>query len=616
MNKKLLGLAAAAVAVCGLASCNKEVVKVSTYEAKNVSSYSMDLSGIEGYKDKSVVAGTWAETYDKLIDFINKEKDQNVRFQLLHAAEDLLMDTGSIVPIYYYTDIYMKKANVTGFYSSPLGYKYFQKTTYGSATELPVCLASEPQTIDPALNSAVDGATLLVHLNANLVRYGENGLEADCVESLVEPQEVDGKFVYTYTLKQGLQWSNGDELKASDFVNSWKRASSVKLGADYGYMFAVIDGYDDGIKKGENGYEAMPLNAVADDTNRTIKVTLPVDVPYWEELLAFPAYQPVHSSCLEYDAEAGKKREPGSWATQESTWVSCGAYKLKTWEHKQYITLEKNDKYWDNANTKMPSIKFVLQDDDAVMLASYKTNELAFIDSVPNDEIEALKTQYGEGTASQEFFVGSQLGTYYVTFNNNVDFLLPGTKLPENVRYEANKEIRKALSLLLDRDHICKNIGKAGQVPASSFVALGLTDPSNNDEQFYQHAGHSSDYIGYYNANKEANESNVAQAIAILKQYFDYDEASGKFTNFPAFDYLYNNGSAHQAIGEYIQQAFKAYGIPVNLVNQEWNAFLETRKKGDYGVARNGWLGDYNDPISFLDMWITGSGNNDAQFGK
>ena len=100
----------------------------------------------------------------------------------------------------------------------------------------------------------------------------------------------------------------------------------------------------------------------------------------------------------------------------------------------------------------------------------------------------------------------------------------------------------------------------------------------------------------------------------ILKKYFTLE--NGKFTDFPTFTYLYNTNDGHKAIAEYVQSAFKAYGINITLQNQEWATFLETRKKGQYGVARNGWLGDYNDPISFLDMWITASGNNDSQFGK
>ena len=104
--------------------------------------------------------------------------------------------------------------------------------------------------------------------------------------------------------------------------------------------------------------------------------------------------------------------------------------------------------------------------------------------------------------------------------------------------------------------------------------------------------------------------------MEVLKKYYDYDEASSKFTNFPSMTYLYNTSEGHKAIGEYLQSALAAVGITMNLENQEWNTFLETRKNGDYSIARNGWLADYNDPICFLDMWTTASGNNDVQFGR
>ena len=177
----------------------------------------------------------------------------------------------------------------------------------------------------------------------------------------------------------------------------------------------------------------------------------------------------------------------------------------------------------------------------------------------------------------------------------------------------AEAEIRYALSLLLDRNYIVEEITQAGQLPASSFVPMGLTDADGS--QFYENAGPNADFNGYYNVAKEAFEANYAEAYEILCKYYEVDE-NGMFTNFPSLTYLYNTSEGHKAIGEYIQSALAAVGINIQLENQEWNTFLNTRKNGDFSMARNGWLGDYNDPISFLDMWITTSGNNDVQFGK
>lgn len=143
---------------------------------------------------------------------------------------------------------------------------------------------------------------------------------------------------------------------------------------------------------------------------------------------------------------------------------------------------------------------------------------------------------------------------------------------------------------------------------------MGMTNPDGT--QFYETAGHSDDYVGYYDVSADAYESNFESAVETLKKYYTYDESTGMFTDFPTLTYLYNTSEAHKAIGEYLQSAMAAVGITMNLENQEWATFLNTRKSGDYSIARNGWVADYNDPICFLDMWVTNSGNNDVQFGK
>lgn len=524
------------------------------------------------------------------------------------------------------------------------------------ADALAICLASEPASLDPALNSAVDGATMLIHLFAGLVKYDKDmKLVADAAESPPEAVEnTDGTVTYTFTLREGMKWSNGDPVLASDFEWAWKRAASVAFGADYGYMFEVIKGYGEEYEKDSNGdpiyYElytdddeeadanhksgtfkldangnkivgnedngdlyypvatATELAVVANDEARTLAVTLIVDVPYFYELCAFPAYFPV------YNRDNHKIDADGTWATDPSTYICNGPYTIKAWSHNEYITLVKNENYYDAASITMPKIRFYLSDNESTMLTNYQTGDWLFIDDVPTNEIPSLKTNYPD-----EFQIGSQLGTYYISFNNNCD-LLPASwsaGKTANERSIANAEVRKALGLLIDRDYICESIGQAGQVPASSFVALGLTDASSTDgKQFYQNAGHSDTYIGYYDATKAANASNKEAALTILKNYYDWDESKQEFTNFPGFKYIYNTNEGHKAIAEYIQAALDTYGIDMTLENSEWATFLDTRKAGNYGVSRNGWLGDYNDPISFLDMWTTSSGNNDAQLGK
>ncbi len=472
--------------------------------------------------------------------------------------------------------------------------------------EISVCIASEPDTIDPALNSAVDGATLLAHLFSGLAKWeqkdGKLEIVADAAKELVEGKEnADGTVTYTYTLRDGLKWSDGKDVTAKDFEFSWQRAASTALAADYGYMFEVIDGYDKVWETNDKGEYVNPdakLNVKAVD-DKTLEVTLKNSVAYWNELLAFPAYFPVRE-----DVVASEK-----WATDPKTYICNGPYTLDKWEHNSLITLKKNPNYPDADKVTMETINFYLSDDANNMLSNFKNGDWLLIDDVPTNEIATLKTQYPD-----EFFNVGQIGTYYVCWNINENILPADSTLTGAEAEKAKAEIRNAVSLLLDRNYIVNDIAQGGQLPASSFVAMGLTDADGS--QFYQNTGVSDKFDGYFDPSSEALQSNFDSAIETLKKYYKYDEASKKFTNFPSMTYLYNTSEGHKAIGEYIQSALAGVGITMNLENQEWATFLNTRKKGDFTIARNGWLADYNDPISFLDMWTTASGNNDVQFGK
>ncbi|MDE7171447.1 MAG: peptide ABC transporter substrate-binding protein [Oscillospiraceae bacterium] len=477
----------------------------------------------------------------------------------------------------------------------------------GGSSSIAVCIASEPDTIDPALNSAVDGATLVSHLFSGLAKWSQdaNGNLVIVPDAAAElPEGVindDGTVTYTYTLKDGVKWSDGQAVTASDFVFAWNRAAGTELAADYGYMFEVVDGYADIWETDDAGNFVNPdakLNCKAVD-EKTIEITLANSVAYWNELLAFPTYFPVREDVVANEA----------WATDPSTYVSNGAYKMTGWDHNSVITLEKNENYHDADAIKMDKIEFYLSDDANNMLTNFQNGTWLLIDDVPTNEIANLKTSYPD-----EFVVAGQIGTYYVCWNINEEILPASSNLTGVEAEQAKAEIRNAIALLFDRNYIVEEIGQAGQVPASSFVAMGMTNPDGT--QFYQTAGTSSSYDGYYDVSADALESNFASAVETLKKYYTYDEASGKFTDFPTLTYLYNTSEGHKAIGEYLQAAMASVGINMNLENQEWNTFLNTRKNGDYSIARNGWLADYNDPICFLDMWVSGSGNNDIQYGR
>ena len=377
----------------------------------DVAIYDLDLTAY-GYGVK-VENGTWAETYDVLIPLIKSCTDNETRYALMHVAEDLLMSTGAIVPLYFYTDVFMVDDSVDGLIVNPLGYKYFYKTTVnGSGESLSVCVGSEPDTIDPALNSAVDGAILTSHLFAGLAKWdtdaeGNLVIAADCATELPEGvMNEDGSITYTYTLKDGLKWSDGVDLTAYDFEFAWKRASSVELAADYCYMFEVVRGYAD--IWAENPAEDAELAVKALD-NKTLEVTLETPVAYWNELLAFPTYFPTREDIVANE----------SWATDAATYVSNGAYTMTGWDHNSVITIEKNENYHGAADVTMNQIKFYLSDDANNQLTNFENGTWLLIDDAPTNEMATLKVEYPD-----EFKVVGQIGTYYVCWNIN-EALLP-----------------------------------------------------------------------------------------------------------------------------------------------------------------------------------------------
>jgi len=364
--------------------------------------YDIDLTPW-GY-DIKVENGTWAETFDVLINTIKTCTDEQVRFEMMHYAEDLLMSTGALVTLYYYTDAYIKDKSVEGVGVNPFGYKFFRDSSVdGSNESIPVCLASESDTIDPALNSSTDGAMICQHLLAGLAKWApaEDGsytkIVAECAEELVDPVvNEDGTVTYTYTLKEGLKWSDGVALTAADFAFAWNRAASPELGADYGYMF-------DYVKRNEDG--TLAVEAVDD---RTLVVTLNNATPFWNELLAFTNFLPVREDVV---ANEG-------WATEAATYIGNGAYTLTSWEHDALMVFDKNENYHDYDNVNMKQIKMYLSDDDNNILTNWKNDTWRLVESFPTNEVPALKAEYPD-----EYIVAPSTGTYFLLFNMNEPLL-------------------------------------------------------------------------------------------------------------------------------------------------------------------------------------------------
>ena len=524
----------------------------------------------------------WSQ-YDELIAEIKAETDFAHRTELMHEAEDILMSNWCVLPFYYYNDIYMMKDYVTGMYANVFGTKFFHevKMTNGSDT-LRANIASEPAYLDPALSSSVDGACLAAASFSGLYTYNAEGHPVPACATGYTVSD-DG-LTYTVTLKDGLKWSDGSDLTAADFEYSWKRAASTLTAADYGYMFAGIEGYPD----------ELNVKAV-DDT--TFEFVLTAPCAYMEDLMAFPTFFPVKQSAVE--AFADWQTSPGGWC-QNAGFVSNCPFVCTAWDHDVSMTYEKNPYWYDADSVELEKIEFMLSADDTAIYAAYNAGNVDFIDTVPNDEIQTLLD-------NPEFYIVDNLGTYYAAFNCKSPLF--ADKTPEQAAC-----MREAFSLLIDRDYIVENVGQSGQVPANSFIPLGMADGNGG---VFKSSVEDEGYFDVYGINNDY-EGTLEKARTLLKAAgYKFDDDGMLSAETPiSVEYLTNNGTAHIAVAEAMQQDLGAIGIDMTIQSQDWNVFLEERKNGNYDFCREGWLADFNDPINMLEMWITDSGNNDCQYGR
>ncbi|NLW19982.1 MAG: peptide ABC transporter substrate-binding protein [Clostridiales bacterium] len=527
----------------------------------------------------------WAQ-YDALIAEIKSTTDFVHREALMHQAEEILMGTAALVPIYYYNDIYMVKPEVQGLYVNNFGTKFFDKVTKGEETTLKLQLSSEPDKLDPALNSSVDGAILAAASFGGLYTYDENGELAPNFATGHELSE-DG-LTYVFTMREGLKWSNGDPLTAKDFEYSWKRAVAAETAADYSYMFDSIKGFPD----------ALDVSASEDGTTFTVNLNAPV--AYFLDLAAFPTFFAVHEPTVEnaegYKNEAGEVISPGAWAL-EAGFVSSGPFTLAEWVHNESMVYVKNPNYWDAENVPMERLELMLSADDVAIFSAYQAGDLDFIDAVPPDQI---KSQID----SPEFHKVGQLGTYYGLFNVK-------SKLFDGMTVEQAAAFRKAITVLIDRDYIVETVAQTGQKTANSFIPADMLDGHGGvfkqDDADYTYPVEE----GYFSLTPS-----VEDAVAYLKEAGLEVGDDNMLVNPITITYIYNTNAAHASIAELIQQDLAQVGIELKLESMEWNVFLNERKEGNFDFARNGWIADFNDPINMLEMWTTDSGNNDAQFGR
>ena len=445
---------------------------------------------------------------------------------------------------------------------------------------LTIQLGPDVESIDPALNSAVDGANYILFAFDNLLKMDKDG---KVVPGLAEKYEIsDDQLTWTFHLRDGLKWSDGSALTADDFVYSWQRLVDPSVAAPYAQtVLGMVEGYDDAIGRpdadGNTTVDPDPtkLKVEAPD-EKTLIVHMAKPTPYFDKLAAFVSLSPVKKDVVEAN--------PDGWSIDPKTYISTGPFKLTGWEPGSYLMFEKNENYWDADSIKLDGIKCLLMQDQNATFSAYESGDALMIKDVPTQEITTLKER-------SDFHIDPILGTYYLDLNTTLDEF-------------KDPKVREALSLALDRKYISETITSGTYTPASGFVSEGVTDWNGTAWQ-----DNITDKSAYINIDDHAG--NLAKAKELLKEA-GYENGVG----LPEMVYSTNDASYHKKIAEYLQQAWGELGLKVQVNIVEWKSFTPQRRSGNYQIARDGWVMDYNDPSNILELALTGNGNNNAKYSN
>ena len=453
-------------------------------------------------------------------------------------------------------------------------------TKAGGGKILTIELGPEVESIDPALNTTNDGANYLTYLFDNLLRVDKDGKVAP---SLAEKYEVsDDGLTWTFHLRDGLKWSDGSALTADDFVYSWQRLVDPSVAAPYAQtVLGMVEGYDDAIGKpdadGNTTVTPDPtkLKVEAPD-DKTLVVHMAKPTPYFDKLAAFVSLSPVKKDVVEAN--------PDGWTLDPKTYISSGPFKLTEWKSGSYLMLEKNENYWNKDAVKLDGIKCLLMQDQNATFSAYESGDALMIKDVPTQEITTLKDR-------SDFHIDPILGTYYLDLNTTLDEF-------------KDPKVREALSLALDRKYISETITAGTYTPASGFVSAGTSDWDGS-----LWADNITDPSEYINVDDFAG--NLAKAKELLAEA-GHPNGEG----LPTLTYSTNDSAYHKKIAEYLQQAWGELGLKVQVNIVEWKSFTPQRRSGNYQIARDGWVMDYNDPSNILELALTGNGNNNAKYSN
>ena len=434
------------------------------------------------------------------------------------------------------------------------------------------------ETIDPALNQSADGANYITMISDNLLRIDKDGKIAP---SMAEKYEVsDDGLTWTFHLRDGLKWSDGSDFTANDFVYSWQRMVDPEVAAPYAEtMLGMVEGYKDAI-----GNPDADGNTTTTPDRTKLKVEAPDDktfvvhmshpTPYFDRLATFAALSPVKKEVVEAN--------PDGWSLDPKTYVSTGPFKLTEWKQGSHILVTKNENYWNKDAVKLDGIKCLLMQDQNAAFSAYESGDALMIKDYPVQEVTTIQKR-------PDYKSSPKLGISYIDVNNDLDEF-------------KDPKVREALSLALDRKYISETITAGTYTPASGFVSAGTSDWDGS-----LWADKITDPSVYINVDDFAG--NLAKAKELLKEA-GHENGAG----LPTMSYTTNDAGFNKKVAEYLQQAWKELGVNVEVNIVEWKSFTPQRRSGNYQIARDGWVMDYNDPSNLLECAYSTNGNNSSRY--
>ena len=422
---------------------------------------------------------------------------------------------------------------------------------------LNVNIKAEPPSLHPGTSTDTTSSAVLDQVFEGLTRMNLDGEPEEAMAESIEVSE-DG-LTYTFKIREDAKWSNGDPVTAEDFEYAWKWVLDPENpDADYAYLLYVIKGAQDAK---ENGASLDDIGVTVED-EKTLVVELEQPTDYFLELTAFTTFYPLNKNVVSEDAE---------WHLDAGdTYVTNGPFTLVSWDHNDKVVLEKNEDYWDAETVKLEQITMHMINDESTALQMYESGELDWIgdplDSIPLAAIQTMKD-------AGELSIADRTGLYYYTVNHEDEIL-------------GNANIRKALALAIDRQAIIDNITQKEEKPAMALVPPAMF-PENES--------------GFF------NDGDIEQA----KEYLQAGLDELGLDSLPSISLSYNTDEGHAAIAQAVQDMWnKNLDINVELNNEEWNVYLNSLSEGDYQLGRIGWISDYNDASSFLEIFETVGGNN------